>query len=288
MKYFFKVQNFDGELAVFLLQSGVSSRQVTRLRKRPGLIKCNGQVVFTNEQVKDGDQIEIEVEETSTNIVPVCDVELNVVFEDEHFCVIDKPAGMAVIATKRYYGTSLQNVLANKWGDSFVFHPVNRLDKDTSGLMIVAKNSYVHNLFDKMLAQNQIKKTYVAVVEGVLQNDGEINLPILDVQGQIKRVVSEEGKQAITQYKVEQTFGKKTAVDINLLTGRTHQIRVHFSHSGYPLVGDEIYGKKSEYIARHALHAKGLSFVHPVTNEQMVFESSLPNDIKLLMEGIHE
>ena len=288
MKYFFKVQNFDGELAVFLLQNGVSSRQVTRLRKRPGLIKCNGQIVFSNVMVHNGDEIEIEVEEKSTNAVPVCDVELDVIFEDEHFCVIDKPAGMAVIATKRYYGTSLQNVLANKWGDSFVFHPVNRLDKDTSGLMIVAKNSYVHNLFDKMLAQNQIEKTYLAVVEGVLQNDGEINLPILDVEGQIKRVVSDEGKQAVTQYQVQKTFDKNTVLKINLLTGRTHQIRVHFSHSGYPLVGDEIYGKKSERIARHALHAKGLAFVHPVTNEQMTFESALPNDIKLLMEGFYE
>lgn len=284
MKYTFNVQNFDGELAVFLLQSGISSRQVTRLRKRPGLIKCNGQVVFTNAQVHTGDKIEIEVEEQSSNPVPVCDVNLNIIHEDEHFCVIDKPAGMAVIATKRYYGTSLQNVLANKWGDKFVFHPVNRLDKDTSGLMIVAKNSYVHNLFDKMLAQNQITKTYIAVVHGTLTKNDEINLPILDVEGQIKRVVDVNGKQAITQYKIQQSFDDKTVVDINLLTGRTHQIRVHFSHIGHPLLGDEIYGTKSDKIARHALHAKGLQFVHPVTNEQMSFVSALPDDIKVLTE----
>ena len=284
MKYFFDVQNFDGELAVFLLQSGVSSRQVTRLRKRPGLIKCNGQVVFTNAQVKHGDHIEIEVEEKSVQQVPVCNAKLNVVFQDEHFCVIDKPAGMAVIATRKHYGTSLQNVLANEWGDRFVFHPVNRLDKDTSGLMIVAKNSFVHNLFDKMLASNQITKTYLAVVQGVLQNDGQIDFPILDVEGQIKRVVSNEGKQATTQFKVQKIFDDKTLLDINLLTGRTHQIRVHFSHLGFPLVGDEIYGTKSDKIARHALHAKGLTFVHPVTNEQMTFESALPNDIKNLIE----
>lgn len=284
MKYTFNVQNFDGELAVFLLQSGISSRQVTRLRKRPGLIKCNGQVVFTNAQVHTGDKIEIEVEEQSSNPVPVCDVNLNIIYEDEHFCVIDKPAGMAVIATKRYYGTSLQNVLANKWGDKFVFHPVNRLDKDTSGLMIVAKNSYVHNLFDKMLAQNQITKTYIAVVHGTLTKNDEINLPILDVEGQIKRVVDVNGKQAITQYKIQQSFDDKTVVDINLLTGRTHQIRVHFSHIGHPLLGDEIYGTKSDKIARHALHAKSLQFVHPVTNEQMSFVSALPDDIKVLTE----
>ena len=284
MKYFFDVQNFDGELAVFLLQSGVSSRQVTRLRKRPGLIKCNGQVVFTNAQVKHGDHIEIEVEEKSVQQVPVCNAKLNVVFQDEHFCVIDKPAGMAVIATRKHYGTSLQNVLANEWGDRFVFHPVNRLDKDTSGLMIVAKNSFVHNLFDKMLASNQITKTYLAVVQGVLQNDGQIDFPILDVEGQIKRVVSNEGKQATTQFKVQKIFDDKTLLDINLLTGRTHQIRVHFSHLGFPLVGDEIYGTKSDKIARHALHANGLTFVHPFTNEQMTFESALPNDIKNLIE----
>ena len=284
MKYNFKVQNFDGELAVFLLQSGVSSRQVTRLRKRPGLIKCNGQVVFTNAQVKDGDEIEIEVEEKTVQPVPVCNAKLNIVFQDEHFCVIDKPAGMAVIATRKHYGTSLQNVLANEWGNEFVFHPVNRLDKDTSGLMIVAKNSYVHNLFDKMLCSNDITKTYLAVVQGVLTDDGQIDFPILDVEGQIKRVVSSEGKQAITQYKVQKTFDDKTVVDINLLTGRTHQIRVHFSHLGYPLVGDEIYGTKSDKIDRHALHAKGLSFVHPITNEQMNFESALPDDIKTLTE----
>lgn len=284
MKYTFKVQNFDGELAVFLLQSGVSSRQVTRLRKEAGLIRCNGNVVFSNAKVKDGDVVEIEVHEKSQNAVPVCDVELDVVFEDEHFCVINKPAGMAVIATKRYYGTSLQNVLATKWGDKFVFHPVNRLDKDTSGLMIVAKNSYVHNLFDKMLAQNQIEKTYLAVTNGIVENGGEINLPILDVDGQIKRIVSDNGKQAVTQYKVQKTCGNKTLLEINLLTGRTHQIRVHFSHIGFPLVGDEIYGTKSNEISRHALHAYKLQFVHPITNEKMVFVAHLPDDIKRLTE----
>jgi len=216
--------------------------------------------------------------------VPVCDAKLDVVFEDEHFCVINKPASMAVIATKRYYGTSLQNVLANEWGDKFVFHPVNRLDKDTSGLMIVAKNSYVHNLFDKMLAQNQIEKTYMAVVQGVVKDSGEINLPILDVPGQIKRIVSHEGKQAVTQYKVQKTFNEKTLLEINLLTGRTHQIRVHFSHIGFPLVGDEIYGTKSKEIDRHALHAHKLQFAHPITNEKMVFVANLPYDIKRLTE----
>lgn len=284
MKYTFKVQNFDGELAVFLLQSGVSSRQVTRLRKEAGLIKCNGKVVFSNAKVKHGDVIEIEVRETNQQAVPVCDVKLDVVFEDEHFCVINKPAGMAVIATKRYYGTSLQNVLATKWGDKFVFHPVNRLDKDTSGLMIVAKNSYVHNLFDKMLAQNQIEKTYMAVVQGVVKDGGEINLPIHDIEGQIKRIVSQEGKQAVTQYKVQKTFDDKTLLKINLLTGRTHQIRVHFSHIGFPLVGDEIYGTKSNEISRHALHAYKLQFVHPVTKEKMIFVANLPDDIKRLTE----
>ena len=282
MKYIFDVKNFDGELAVFLLQSGISSRQITRLRKQPGLIRCNGQTVFSNAKVKDGDVIEIDVHEKADVSVPVCDKKVDIVYQDEHFCVIDKPAGMAVIATKRYYGASLQNVLANEWGDKFVFHPVNRLDKDTSGLMIVAKNSYVHNLFDKMLAQNNIKKSYVAVVDGILQNDGTIDAPILDVAGQIKRVVDDKGKTAFTQYKIKKVFDKKTLVDINLLTGRTHQIRVHFSHIGFPLVGDEIYGKKSELISRHALHAVRLQFVHPVTNENMVFSSPLPDDIKQL------
>ena len=284
MRYTFKVQNFNGELAVFLLQSGVSSRQITRLRKEVGLIKCNGQVVFSNAKVKDGDVVEIEVHEKGHTSVPVCDINIDVVFEDEHFCVINKQAGMAVIATKRYYGTSLQNVLASKWGDKFVFHPVNRLDKDTSGLLIVAKNSYVHNLFDKMLAQNQIEKTYVAVAQGVVCYGGEINLPILDIEGQIKRVVSNEGKQAITQYNVQKILGDKTLLKINLLTGRTHQIRVHFSHIGHPLVGDEIYGIKSNEIDRHALHAYKLQFVHPITNEKMVFVADLPDDIKRLTE----
>jgi len=283
MKYFFTVKNFEGELAFYLAQSGVSSRQITRLRKKAGLVKLNGQTVFTNAHVKTGDFIEICVEEKKHVSVPACDVLLDIVYEDEHFCVINKPAGMATIATRRYYGNSLQNALASRWGAHFVFHPVNRLDKDTSGLMVVAKNSYVHNLFDKMLRQNEIKKTYLAVVKGKIEKSGEINYPILDVDGEIKRVVSPDGKQAVTRFEIEKNFNDKTFVKINLLTGRTHQIRVHFSHLGYPLIGDEIYGSPSKNIGRHALHASVLEFIHPVTGENMTFVADLPDDIQQLL-----
>lgn len=284
MTYKFSVKNFSGELAVFLLQNGVSRRQLTRLRKRDGAIRLNGRSVFSNTAVRDGDEIAIDISDIKAQKVPVSSVQVPVVFEDEHFCVLDKPAGLAVIATKKYYGDSLQNALAAKWGRNFAFHPVNRLDKDTSGLMIVAKNSFVHSLFDAMLRKNEIEKTYFAVVEGVVKEAGEVNEPILDDKTQMKRVVSPDGKNAITRYAPLETNGDMTLLEIKLLTGRTHQIRVHMSYIGHPLCGDKLYGSAGEAIARQALHAGRLDFRHPVGGRHLSFASPLPEDIKKLLQ----
>ncbi len=284
MNYRFAVKNFDGELAVYLAQIGVSARQITRLRKQEGLIKLNGKTVFSNARVKDGDEITITVADTPTDFVAKSKRSVEVVFEDGHFCIINKPAGLAVISTRRYFGDSLQNALASKWGTDFSFHPVNRLDKDTSGLMIVAKNSFAHDKLNLLLQQNKIQKTYLAVVEGNLDGNAIIDLPILDIKGQIKREISPKGKRAVTEYKALKSNGKFTLLQINLLTGRTHQIRVHMSNCGFPLVGDNLYGSASPYIDRQALHSYRLSFIHPFTSEAVDAVAELPSDMKRLLE----
>lgn len=282
MTYDFRVKDFDGELAVYLAKSGVSARQITRLRKQEGLIKLNGKTVFSNARVSDGDSIAIEIMDKPVGTLQKSKKTVEIVFEDEHFCIIEKPAGLAVIATRRYFGDSLQNVLAGMWGTDFSFHPVNRLDKETSGLMIVAKNSYAHDKLNLLLQQNKVQKTYLAVVEGK-PCGGVIDLPILDVAGQLKRVVAKDGKRSVTQYEVVKSNGKFSLLQINLLTGRTHQIRVHMSSLGNPLVGDALYGKKSEYIGRQALHAYRLSFNHPFTDKKVEVSAELPADIKQLL-----
>ena len=285
MIYTFVCENFTGTLADFLRRSGVSGRQITRLREKEGLIRLNGRAAFTDCRVGHGDVVEIDVRESGVDVPPLA-LPLDMIYEDGHLCVVNKPAGLAVIATRAHYGKSLQNALAAEWGSGFVFHPVTRLDKDTSGVMIVAKNSFIHEKLDRQLRSGGIDKRYLAVISGGTGGGGTIDAPVFRPDGAMRRIVSPMGKKAVTVYNIVKTFDEAAVADVQLLTGRTHQIRLHMSHIGRPLLGDALYGGDTSLIGRQALHAREISFVHPVSGRRVTFEAPPPEDILRLLRQL--
>lgn len=194
--------------------------------------------------------------------------------------MINKPPGMATHTSPGHYGDTLSNGLAAIYGEDFVFRAVNRLDKDTSGLMIAAKNSYAHDLLIRRLHSDDFVREYCALAEGNLTAGGTIELGISRCPGSIiKRCTSPDGQYAKTEYTVLDSSENVSLVKLRLYTGRTHQIRVHLSAIGHPIVGDWLYGRESPFIGRQALHSMNIFLCHPVTNEELAFSAPLPADM---------
>ena len=263
-----------------LRSQNYSSSLCSRLRKRMGLITVNNEPKRIVDVVTVGDTISIVLEDAKIEPVIKANIPIKIVYEDEDLAIIDKQANLAVINTRDHYGKSLENALANIWGD-FVYRPVNRLDRDTSGLMIVAKNQLAHSV----LNYAPIEKRYLALVEGKLEGEGDIIAPIDREQDSIiKRCVRDSGKYAETHYKVIQNYSTYTLVELVLKTGRTHQIRVHMAHINHPLLCDGIYNENAHDIIldngfkldRQALHASYLKFEHPI--EKKIIEISSKPD----------
>jgi len=263
-----------------------STRELDRL-KGLFMIRLNGDVVRVNVKVKPGDVVSADLIEDEHQALQLDPTPLNIVYEDEDLMVIDKPAPLASQVSPNDDQHTLANRVAYYFRDqgNFVYRVVNRLDKGTSGLMIVAKNAYMHNLLRQQLHTEAFVRRYQAVVEGRMQGEGTIDLPIRRVQAAtIRRSVDPEGKRAVTHYRVLKSGERASCVELTLETGRTHQIRVHLSHLGHPLVGDFLYGTEDDRIPRRfALHASFVALKHPVTGVWMTFESALPGELKALL-----
>jgi 23S rRNA pseudouridine1911/1915/1917 synthase len=268
-----------------------------------GQITVNGSQKKPHYKVKQGEEIQIDfhelVEETKEeNILPE-NIPLNILYEDEELIVINKPAGLIVHPTPSIKTGTLVNALMYhvKDLDKTMQDPsrlgiVHRLDKETSGVLVVAKNAYSHNLLSKEFKERKTMKYYLALIEGTLkEKEGEIDLPLgRHPILRHKRAVVYNGREAITEYKVLKEFGDlATLVWIRLKTGRTHQIRVHFKYIGNPVIGDSLYGKNKVEkdlqipVDRQMLHALKLGFYHPKSNEWMEFLAPLPEDFKNLL-----
>lgn len=268
-----------------------------------GLVKMNGKVVDSNRvSVAIGDKIEIILPPAVPAEPEAQDIALNIVFEDEHMLVIDKPVGLVVHPAPGSPDGTLVNALLAHCGDTLsgvggVKRPgiVHRLDKDTSGLMVVAKSDQAHQGLSAQLLDHSLGRTYLAFVWGVpAPRAGKIDAAIgrHPTQRQKMSVLksgTRDAREAVTHYEVLESFGGVSLVRCKLETGRTHQIRVHLSHIGHPLVGDPVYGKGRPPpipLPRQALHAAEIRFVHPVSEKEMTFHSDLPPDLSALKSAL--
>lgn len=263
----------------FLKKHGFSQRNITKLKHSGGLTR-GGELLRTVDSVNAGDEIRVVMGDSgSESILPNPDINAAAVYEDDDVIVFDKPPFLPVHPSIRHSTDTLANLYAAMFPDA-PFRAVNRLDRNTSGLCVCAKNRFAAPQLIK-----SVSKTYYAVIDGIIEGSGEIDLPIARTGDSIiVRMVREDGQPAVTRYKAVLHNKGRTLLEITLLTGRTHQIRVHFSHIGYPLCGDELYGGDCTAINRQALHCGRVKLDQPVTGERIELESPLPEDIRRLIE----
>lgn len=273
----------------FLAQKLDKSRSLVQKLIKDELVLVNGEVVKTNYSVADGDEIDVKQLDVvdNTNIISQ-PMDLDIVYEDDDLLVINKPSGLVVHPAPGHYQDTLVNGLlaySNKLSDiNGEFRPgiVHRIDKDTSGLLVVCKNNETHEELANQLSDKTLFRQYLAIVHGEIEEDeGEIIAPIgRDPRVRVKMaVVAKNSKEAQTNFKVLERYDHYTLVSCNLLTGRTHQIRVHFDFINYPLVGDPLYGIKPTIDTKgQALHAYKLGFIHPRSGEYMEFEAKPPQE----------
>ncbi len=270
---------------------GISSHQLARAKALNALC-LNGESVHADHVVHAGDVITVRLidDENDFEITPE-NVPVNVLFEDDDIIVLDKEAPLATQSSPKQPDNTLENRMAYRYRDveNYVFRPVNRLDKGTSGLMCVAKHAHSQMKMSAQLHTPDFVREYLAVAEGVPNPfSGTIDAPIGKADGAtVKREVREGGKESVTHYETIQTNGNRSLIHLRLETGRTHQIRVHLKHIGCPVFGDFLYGEEREDAlpGRFALHSAYVRFSHPITGEPMEFSSSLPEELRNLMEG---
>lgn len=291
--------NLEQRLDVYLLSK---LQNVTRSQIKKsiddGLVKINGKVVSkSGTKIKNGDNIDFELEEKQELSAKPENIDLDIVFENDNLLVINKPQGLCVHPAVGNYSGTLVNALMyhikNLSDVNGEFRPgiVHRLDKDTSGLLIVAKNNEAHQILAEQIKNKVCKRYYIALLEGNLkQDEGSVETFLTRSEKDRKKyeVSTNKGKFAITKYKVLQRYQGYTLVEFELKTGRTHQIRVHAKYLGHPVVGDKVYGfnNSGNGLKGQLLHAYKISFFEPSTNEQLCFEVDLPNYFKNFINSL--
>lgn len=269
---------------------GFSVRSISKM-KRNKTVRVNGEYKKPSLSVKKGDLIEVEINEEMANFEPQ-DLDMEILYDDFDIIMVNKPPYMVVHPTKSHFDKTVANGVTNfiiKKDEKVKVRFVNRLDMNTSGLVIVAKNAYAHHVLSTDMGKNLVEKKYIAVVKGIIDKDeGTIDAPIYrPTDDSIKRIIDDRGQKSITHYKVIKRMNDSTVVELKLETGRTHQIRVHLAYLGYGIIGDELYGYVDEsLIKRQALHAYSLKFEQPRTREKLSFEANLPEDMKELINKL--
>lgn len=281
-------KEYDGTKAGRFLRTfcGLSARTLAVLKRTENGITVNGSLLRTIDIVREGDEVKIHLPYESTSVTPVKGM-LDVIYEDDYLLVVNKPSNMPVHPVKSHQTDTLSNIIAyrsKEIGSDFVFRAVNRLDRDTSGLVIIAKDRHTASL----MQNTDTEKHYLAVCHGKTDESGTINKPIrLSDNSKIVRCVADDGQNAVTHYKTIKHFGDSySLVDLVLETGRTHQIRCHMSHTGHPLLGDDLYGGSLDWISRQALHCRAVTFTHPLNGKVVELHADLPDDIINLIDKL--
>jgi len=293
----FQVTTGDSRLDQYLagLDTGLTRSQLQRLIVE-GQVLVNGGPVKPSHKVRAGDRVTLSVPPPRPSALVAQDIPVSVVYQDEDLVVIDKPAGLAVHPGPGHPDNTLVNALLAMCPDiqgiGGEIRPgiVHRLDKDTSGLMMVAKTHQAHNELSAQIKARQVTKGYLALVEGVpAPAQGKVDAPVgRHPRRRTRMAVVVGGKEARTSYKVRELFQGHSLLELYLETGRTHQIRVHMAHIGHPLVGDTTYGHSSPLVDRHFLHAFHLGFRHPVSGEQLEFQTGLPDDLNPAIDALRK
>ncbi len=292
IKYKVTYNNNNRKVSQILKNHLKFSRGEIRRMKRCAGVAVNGQTVRLNTLVQENDLIQVNFQDDSEQSVVPQDLPLNILFEDEYILVVNKPSNMLVHPLSYHLMNTLANGVIYHWqqhGHNSKFRAVSRLDKDTSGVILIAKSSYMCHQLSEQMKNGICRREYLAAVHNKIAIDsGIIDLPIgKPNKDSLIFGVMPRGKEAITYYNVLQRFTGGCLVKLRLETGRTHQIRVHMSHLGHPLMGDDLYGGSPDLIHRQALHSWRLEFNHPVTKENMQLEAPLPDDMVSLIQKLN-
>lgn len=272
----------------FLRHRGFSSRVLASLKRNPYGITIGRKKVTVQKQLRTGDLLTVRIANKESQVanehIPPVEMPLDILYEDEDVLVLNKPPHTATHPSLGNHGNTLANGVAYymaQKGQEFVFRPVHRLDKDTSGAILLGKNAHSAGVLGEELKRGRVERTYLAVLSGRLpQKEGTVDAPIARVPGSVlARCVDPQGDPAVTHYTVLAENGEVTLVRLKLDTGRTHQIRVHMAHLGAPVAGDFLYGAEDPALGRQALHSATLRFTQPVSGQPLYFNCPLPQDI---------
>lgn len=285
----YQITKETDSILLFLKEHGYSSNLIVHLKKTPESILRNGIWSYVNEPLHVGDTLQIHIEENegSDNIVPN-EFPLSILYEDKDILVIDKPANMPIHPSINHYEQTLANGVLWYYTAQqipYTFRCITRLDRDTTGVTLLAKHMLSASVLSKAMQQKQIQKEYLALCDGVTPEEGTIDAPICRAADSvIERCVDfENGDSAVTRFVREWTNGQISLVRLKPETGRTHQIRVHMKHIGHPLLGDFLYHPGNYSMNRQALHCASLTFTHPITGEKLTINAKLPDDMQQLL-----
>ena len=289
LTYTIKPEQEGMQLLDFLRSKDFSQGILSSMKADKNAIQLNGERGFGKSILQAGDSLHIHIPEADNteNILPV-KMDLSILYEDEDILVINKAADMPVHPSIGNYDNTLANGVTwyfKEKGQHFVYRCINRLDRDTTGALILAKNPYSAAVLSAQMKQRQIRRTYLAIVQGIAPEQGTIDAPIgRAADSTIERQVDfANGESAVTHYERLDTYHSYSLIELHLETGRTHQIRVHMSAIGHPLLGDTLYGTSSSLINRQALHSYKISFIHPITKQILTLSCDLPDDMKLIL-----
>ncbi|GLO65670.1 RluA family pseudouridine synthase [Oceanobacillus kimchii] len=288
-------KNEEGMLIKTYLQQihHFSRRLLVSLKKEPSSIQVNGTSQWVTYKLQSEDILKIVFpNERHSDVITPEKLPLDIIYEDAYCLVVNKPAGQACLPSMNHHNNTLANGLTYHYLENSIpstVHIVTRLDVQTSGLVLVAKNQYIHSLFSQMQKEGKIQRVYEAIVHGeIIQKSGIIDAPIGRKEESIieRKIDVINGKHAITNYTVVRSDYRASRLEIKLETGRTHQIRVHFQYLGHSLYGDDMYGGERDIIQRQALHCKQITMLHPITNEKIQLDANIPQDMGILLKRL--